>query len=95
MVIKILTRKIVTIRCQAIGSAPQLSPMMFKISDTQPFATLIKFINKKLKKKLANKEDVIYCYVNNSFAPSPDEVIGNLHKVCVTYLFKRNSTDRI
>ncbi|ODQ59667.1 hypothetical protein WICANDRAFT_91432, partial [Wickerhamomyces anomalus NRRL Y-366-8] len=36
----------ITIRCQPIGSAPQLNPTVFKISDTQPFATLIKFINK-------------------------------------------------
>ncbi|CDR41044.1 CYFA0S06e00628g1_1 [Cyberlindnera fabianii] len=70
----------ITIRCQAIGSAPQLTPNIFKISYHQPFATLIKFLTKKLKKKLPNKNDVLYCYVNNSFAPSPDEIVGHLYR---------------
>ncbi|CCH40483.1 Autophagy-related protein [Wickerhamomyces ciferrii] len=73
----------ITIRCQPIGSTPQLSPTVFKISETQPFGTLVKFINKKLRKSLKDKNDTIHCYVNNSFAPSSDEIIGNLHKVSI------------
>lgn len=67
----------ITIRCQPIGSTPMLSPNVFKISYHQPMATLIKFITRKLKKSLPAGA-TLYCYVNNSFSPSPDEVIGTL-----------------
>jgi ubiquitin-like protein ATG12 len=68
----------ITVRCQAIGSTPVLSPNVFKISYHQPMATLIKFIMKKLRKSLPQGA-TLYCYVNNSFAPAPDEIVGCLH----------------
>ncbi|KAH3678372.1 hypothetical protein WICMUC_001389 [Wickerhamomyces mucosus] len=72
------TQEKITIRCQPIGSAPELHPTVFRISYSQPFSTLIKFILKKLKKKL--DQGIVHCYINNSFAPSPDETIGDLHR---------------
>lgn len=67
----------ITVRCQPIGSTPSLTPNVFKISYHQPVATLHKFILKKLKKSLP-KGTSLYIYVNNSFAPAPDEIVGCL-----------------
>jgi ubiquitin-like protein ATG12 len=66
----------ITVRCNPIGSTPPLKPNVFKISQHQQFSTLIKFIGKKLKRK-----EGVFVYLNNSFAPGPDEIIGNLYKV--------------
>ncbi|ODV93504.1 hypothetical protein PACTADRAFT_82823 [Pachysolen tannophilus NRRL Y-2460] len=77
----------VTIRFQPIGSAPQMKPKIFKISASQHFQTLIKFLDKKLTKKITdvNAKSInpftggrIFCYIHNSFSPGPDEIIGNL-----------------
>lgn len=66
----------INIRCNPIGSTPPLKPNIFKISEHQHFSTLIKFIGKKLKRK-----EGVFVYLNNSFAPGPDEIIGNLYRV--------------
>lgn len=62
----------VIIRFQPIGSISMIAPSSFKISSSQPFSTIILFLEKKLK--LNN----VYCYINNSFAPSPSQEIGDL-----------------
>ncbi|KAF2193363.1 ubiquitin-like protein ATG12 [Zopfia rhizophila CBS 207.26] len=65
----------VTIRLHPIGSAPQLTQRQFKLSSNQPFSTIIRF----LRRKLAVKEhESVFCYVNNVFAPSLDEGVGQL-----------------
>ncbi|KAH3680627.1 hypothetical protein WICPIJ_008198 [Wickerhamomyces pijperi] len=71
----------ITIRCIPIGSTPPLHPTIFRISYTQPFSTLIKFITKKLQKLKKNEEvKSVFCYVNSSFAPVPDVSCGELFK---------------
>lgn len=70
----------VTIRFQPIGSAPSIQQRQFKVSYSQPFSTIIKFITKKLQKKKTNPNQLIHCYVNNSFSPCPDEIIGQLYR---------------
>lgn len=63
----------VNIRFVPIGSIAAIQPKVFKISTSQPFSTLIRFLDKKLK------IPHVFCYIHNSFAPSPDENIGNLY----------------
>ncbi|CDK26305.1 unnamed protein product [Kuraishia capsulata CBS 1993] len=75
----------VTIRFQPIGSVPHISPKVFKISSSQPFSTLIRFLEKRIRQRQTEDAKVnaltggtLFCYIHNSIAPSPDEMIGNL-----------------
>lgn len=62
----------VSIRFMAIGLAPPLRPNVYNISSTQTVATLVRFLQKKLRM------DEVHLYVQSSFAPTPDETIGDL-----------------
>ena len=62
----------VQIKFIPIGSIGTMVPSVFKISSSQPFSMILSFLKKKLK--IQN----VYCYINNSFAPNPQQVIGDL-----------------
>ncbi|CAD6600718.1 HLJ1_G0016310.mRNA.1.CDS.1 [Saccharomyces cerevisiae] len=62
----------IQIKFQPIGSIGQLKPSVCKISMSQSFAMVILFLKRRLKM------DHVYCYINNSFAPSPQQNIGEL-----------------
>lgn len=63
----------VKIKFQPIGSIPPLKPKdTCVISYNKPFSTITLFLKKRIK------VDHVFCYVNNSFAPSPNERIGDL-----------------
>ena len=62
----------VQIKFIPIGSIGTMVPSVFKISSNQPFSMILSFLKKKLK--IQN----VYCYINNSFAPNPQQVIGDL-----------------
>lgn len=62
----------VQIKFQPIGSVPQINPSVCRITATQPFSLVITFLIKRLK------VDQIYCYINNSFAPNPQLIVGDL-----------------
>lgn len=63
----------IKIRFQPIGSIPPLKPKnTCIISSNRPFSTITLFLKKRLK------VDNIFCYVNNSFAPDPNERVGDL-----------------
>ena len=66
---------LVTVRFQAVGSAPALRQRVFKISSTRRFETVVNFLRKKLSME---QSEGIFCYVNSVFAPALDEVVGNL-----------------
>lgn len=66
------TQTKIQIKFQPIGSIPQVKPAVCKISATQPFALVTKFLSRSLK------VDQVYCYINNSFAPNPQQVVGDL-----------------
>ncbi|KAI5954598.1 ATG12 [Candida jiufengensis] len=70
----------INIRFQSIGSTTQIEPKVFKISSTQTISTIQKFLCKKLKTKN------LHLYLQNSFAPNPDEKINELYN-----LFKTNN----
>lgn len=65
-------------RFQPLPSAPILKNRIFKISASQKFETVVKFLRKKLDCK---DTDSVFCYVNSVFAPGLDEGVGGLWRV--------------
>ncbi len=51
---------------------------MCKISSTQRFEAVVAYLRRVLK---VGERDSVFLYVNSSFAPALDEVVGNLHRV--------------
>lgn len=70
-----LSSPIVTIRLHPIGSAPHLTQRIFKLSTNQAFATIVRFLRKRLGVK---EHESVFCYVGNVFSPGLDEGVGNL-----------------
>lgn len=70
----------VTVRFQPLPSAPILKNRVFKVSASQKFETVVKFLRKKLDCK---ETDSVFCYVNSVFAPGLDEGMGGLWRVSV------------
>ncbi|SCV01032.1 LAMI_0G08900g1_1 [Lachancea mirantina] len=62
----------ILIRFQAIGMIEQLNPNSAKITAKQPFSVVVTFLQKRLR--VAN----VHCYVNNSFTPAPQQIVGDL-----------------
>ncbi|OAA74290.1 Autophagy-related protein 12 [Akanthomyces lecanii RCEF 1005] len=69
-------RKVV-VRFKAVGSAPQLAQDVCKISAARRFEEVVRYLRRKLRCK---DTDSVFLYVNSAFAPSLDEVVGNLHQ---------------
>lgn len=74
----------VTVRFQPLPSAPILKNRVFKISASQKFETVVKFLRKKLDCK---DTDSVFCYVNSVFAPGLDEGVGGLWRVSTSDFF--------
>ncbi|KAJ3306154.1 hypothetical protein HDV03_000388 [Kappamyces sp. JEL0829] len=68
----------VIIRLKAIGNAPILKQSVFKLSSTNAFAKIIAFIRKELG---LDQGDSLFCYVNSSVMPTPDELLGDLDRI--------------
>jgi ubiquitin-like protein ATG12 len=79
-----LTWFLVTVRFQPLPSAPILKNRVFKISASQKFETVVKFLRKKLDCK---DTDSVFCYVNSVFAPGLDEGVGGLWRVSASNYF--------
>lgn len=69
----------VTVRFKPVGSAPMLRQQVCRISSTQRFEAVVAYLRRVLK---VTDTDSVFLYVNSSFAPALDEVVGNLHRVC-------------
>lgn len=67
----------VTVRFKPVGSAPILRTLVFKISASMKFETVVNFLRKKLDCK---PTDSVFLYVNSVFAPGLDEGLGNLFR---------------
>lgn len=78
-----LESKKVVVRFKGVGSAPQLSQDVCKISASRKFEEVVRYLRRKLKCK---DTDSVFLYVNSAFAPSLDEVVGNLHQVSCTLM---------
>ncbi|KAL9087519.1 MAG: hypothetical protein Q9165_006630 [Trypethelium subeluteriae] len=70
-----LDQEKVNIRFQPVGSAPALRQRVFKISASQRFETVVRFLRRKLGTR---EHESVFLYVNSVFAPGLDEGVGNL-----------------
>lgn len=68
----------VLVRFKPVGSAPGLSREVCKISASQKFEAIVAYLRRVLRVK---NTDSVFLYVNSAFAPSLDEIVGNLHRV--------------
>ena len=75
---------LVNVRFKAVGSAPTLRTQLYKISATQRFETVVKFLRTRLR---VQDTDSVFLYVNSVFAPSLDEIVGNLYSVSLFMFF--------
>ncbi|TFA98068.1 Ubiquitin-like protein [Trichoderma ghanense] len=67
----------VVVKFKAVGSAPALQQDVCKISAGRKFEEVVRYLRRKLRCK---ETDSVFLYVNSAFAPSLDEVVGNLHQ---------------
>ena len=70
----------VVIRFKPVGSAPSVRRNVCRVTSTQKFDVVVAYLRKFLK---AKDTDSVFLYINHSFAPALDEIIGNLHQVCI------------
>lgn len=68
----------VVVKFKPVGSAPSLAQDVCKITATRRFEEVVRYLRRKLRCK---DTDSVFLYVNSAFAPSLDEVVGNLHQV--------------
>lgn len=68
----------VVVRFKPVGAAPRLAQDVCKISATRRFEEVVRYLRRKLR---CAETDSVFLYVNSAFAPSLDEVVGNLHQV--------------
>jgi len=73
----VATNKVV-IQFRATGNAPILKQQFFKINANYKFQAIVDFVKKQLQ---LGPTESLFLYVNSAFAPAPDELISNLHKV--------------
>lgn len=74
----------VAVHFKAVGSAPTLRKQVCSISSSQRFEVVVAYLRRVLK---VGEMDSVFLYVNSSFAPALDEVVGNLHRVSYTTPF--------
>ncbi len=68
----------VVVRFKAVGPAPALRRELCKFSATQKFEAVVAYLRRVLKVK---ESESIFLYVNSTFAPALDELVGNLQRV--------------
>ncbi|KAG6010908.1 Ubiquitin-like protein [Claviceps maximensis] len=74
---RLFSQEKVVVRFKPVGSAPGLAQELCKITATRRFEEVVRYLRKKLRCK---ETDGVFLYVNSAFAPSLDEVVGNLHQ---------------
>lgn len=65
----------VEVRLQPTGDAPILKKKNFKVDGDKRVEFVIAFIRKALK---LDEGESLFLYVNQAFAPSPDQTVRNL-----------------
>lgn len=74
----------ITVRFVAVGSAPALRQKVCRISSAQRFEQVVSYLRRTLR---AGPMESVFLYVNSSFAPALDEIVGNLHGVSLSLDF--------
>lgn len=67
----------VTINFRPVGNAPTLRRQLCKITSSERFERVVSYLRRTLK---VGNMDSVFLYVNSTFAPALDEVVGNLHR---------------
>lgn len=67
----------VDILLKATGNAPIMKKKKWTVDAEKPIGWIIEFVKKYLK---LEPEEKLFLYVNQTFAPSPDQVIRNLYE---------------
>lgn len=65
----------VVVRFRAVGASPPLRRDVVKVTSTHKFEAVVAHLRKTLK---VQDTESVFLYVNNTFAPALDEVVGNL-----------------
>ncbi|XP_074851291.1 ubiquitin-like protein ATG12 [Carettochelys insculpta] len=71
------TKKKIDILLKAVGDTPIMKTKKWAVERTRTIQGLIDFI-KKFLKLMASEQ--LFIYVNQSFAPSPDQEVGTLYE---------------
>ncbi|KAJ7892764.1 hypothetical protein B0H14DRAFT_3427700 [Mycena olivaceomarginata] len=69
----------VVMRFMPVGNTPVLKQNLFRLAATLPFQSVVSNLKKKLGMKVG--DPLFAYYINSTFAPAPDEVLGNLYSV--------------
>ncbi|KAG5950319.1 Ubiquitin-like protein [Claviceps sorghi] len=67
----------VVVRFKPVGGAPVLAQELCKITAGRRFEEVVRYLRRRLR---CGESDSVFLYVNSAFAPSLDEVVGNLHR---------------
>ncbi|KAK1767721.1 ubiquitin-like protein ATG12 [Phialemonium atrogriseum] len=65
----------IVVRFKPVGSAPHLRRDVVKVTSSQKFETVVAHIRRALR---VQDTESVFLYVNSTFAPALDEVVGNL-----------------
>ncbi|XP_046959583.1 autophagy protein 12-like [Vanessa cardui] len=67
----------VDILLKATGNAPIMKKKKWAVDAEKPIGWIMEFVKKYLK---LEPEEKLFLYVNQTFAPSPDQIIRNLYE---------------
>eukprot|EP00293_Proteomonas_sulcata_P009524 CAMPEP_0184294056 /NCGR_PEP_ID=MMETSP1049-20130417/5338_1 /TAXON_ID=77928 /ORGANISM="Proteomonas sulcata, Strain CCMP704" /LENGTH=122 /DNA_ID=CAMNT_0026602217 /DNA_START=626 /DNA_END=994 /DNA_ORIENTATION=+ len=70
----------VRILVKNVGNAPILKTTEFSANSSSQFSRIIQHIQAKIRTSENHKDAVVHLFINQSFAPSPDEQLGDLFK---------------
>ncbi|KAL2119644.1 hypothetical protein VTJ04DRAFT_6605 [Mycothermus thermophilus] len=65
----------IVVRFKPVGSAPAVRRELVRVSSNHRFETVVAYLRKTLR---AADHESVFLYVNSTFAPALDEVVGNL-----------------
>lgn len=65
----------IVVRFKPVGSAPPIRRELLKVGSVHKFESVVAYLRKTLK---VSDTESVFLYINNTFAPALDEVVGNL-----------------
>ncbi|KAI6202675.1 Ubiquitin-like protein ATG12 [Aphelenchoides fujianensis] len=66
----------ITVLLKAVGNTPILKQKNWNVDPTRTVAWLVSFVKTQLQ---LGPADSLFVFVNQSFSPSPDHTVGDLH----------------
>lgn len=68
-----------------VGNAPILSQKQFSCSGASTVSRIQSHIQTKIRSSPNHADATVHIFINKSFSPSPDEILSDLYKVCVSF----------